>query len=93
MAYREALQLDPNYIQAWHNLGQTLFAMKGMTGVGIALQRLSLQEPELARAWRQLIVEYAISRDQRVAQKAIGVLRGLDAEQRRKMFDILLSPD
>lgn len=90
-AYREALQRDPDYIQAWHNLGQTLFAMKGMVGVTAALRQLNAHEPELAAAWRQLIVEYAVSRDQRVAQKAIKVLRGLDADKRRRMFDILLA--
>lgn len=90
-AYREALQRDPDYIQAWHNLGQTLFAMKGMVGVTAALRQLNAHEPELAAAWRELIVEYAVSRDQRVAQKAIKVLRGLDADKRRRMFDILLA--
>jgi len=32
-----------------------------------------------------------LTRDQRVARKAINVLRGLDAEKRQQMFDILFS--
>jgi len=50
---------------------------------------LSACDPELAEAWRKLIIEYSLSRDPRVAQKAIDVLRGLDADKRRHMFNIL----
>jgi len=89
MAYRDAVQIDPGYIPAWHNLGLTLFTLKGVAGVTQALQKLSSSDPDLAEAWRRLIIEYSLSRDPRVAQKAIDVLRGLDADKRRRMFEIL----
>lgn len=88
-AYREAVQIDPNYISAWHNLSLTFLAQKGVAGVTQALQKLSVSEPGLADAWRKLIIEYSVSRDPRVAEKATNVLRGLDAEKRRRMFEIL----
>ena len=88
-AYRDAVQISPDYIQAWHNLGLTLFELKGVAGVTRALQQLQASDPVLADAWRRLAIEYSLSRDPRVAQKAIAVLRGLDADQRRRMFEIL----
>ena len=90
-AYREAVQIDPDYVPAWHNLGLTFYALKGVAGVAQALQQLNASDPDLAEAWRKLAIEYSLSRDQRVAQKAIGVLRGLDAEKRRRMFEILFA--
>jgi hypothetical protein len=60
-----------------------------VAGVTQALQKLSASDPGLADAWRKLIIEYSPSRDEHVAQKAIGVLRGLDADKRRHMFEIL----
>jgi tetratricopeptide (TPR) repeat protein len=89
--YRDALQIAPNSLQAWHNLGQTFYVLKGAAGVGAALQRLGASDPELAEAWRKLIIEYSISRNPLVAQKAIAVLSGLNAEDRRRMFDILFA--
>ncbi len=88
-AFRDALQIDPDYIDAWHNLGVTFYALKGVAGVTQSLHQLSASDPRLAEAWRKLAIEYALSRNQRVAQKAIDVLRGLDADQRRQMFEIL----
>jgi tetratricopeptide (TPR) repeat protein len=89
MAFRDAVQIDPDYLPAWHNLGLTFFALKGVAGVTQALQKLNASDPALAEAWRGLIIEYSLSRDERVAQKAIDVLRGLDADKRRRMFEIL----
>jgi hypothetical protein len=64
-------------------------AQKGVAGVTQALQKLSVSDPTLADAWRKLIIEYSFTRDPRVAEKALNVLRGLDAEKRRRMFEIL----
>ncbi len=89
-AYREAVQIDPNYIPAWHNLSLTFLAQNGVAGVTQALQKMSVSDPILADAWRKLIIEYSFSRDPRVAEKAINVLRGLDKEKRRRMLEILL---
>jgi tetratricopeptide (TPR) repeat protein len=88
-AYRDAARFDPGYVQAWHNLGLTFFALKGIAGVTQALQELHASDPLLAEAWRKLAIEYSLSRDQNVARKAIDVLRGLDAGQRSRMFEIL----
>lgn len=88
-AYRAAVEIDPNYIPAWHNLSLTFMAQKGVAGVTQALQKLSVSDPTLADAWRKLIIEYSFTRDPRVAEKALNVLRGLDAEKRRRMFEIL----
>jgi len=88
-AFRDAVQVDPNYLPAWHNLGLTFLTWKGVAGVTQALQKLNASDTALAEAWRNLIIEYSLSRDERVAQKAIDVLRGLDADKRRRMFEIL----
>lgn len=88
-AYRQAVQIAPDYIPAWHNLSITFYDLKGATGVTLALQKLSAKDPEAAEAWRKLVIEYALSRDARVAQKAIDVLRGLDADKRRRMLEAL----
>jgi len=88
-AYREAVLRNPDFILAWQNLGLTFYTLNGVAGVTRALQQLSASDPALAEAWRHLAIEYSLSRDQRVAQKAVGVLRRLDAEQRRQMFKIL----
>ena len=83
------MQVDTDYTPAWHNLGLTFLTLKGVVGVTQALQKLSASDPELAEAWRKLIIEYSLSRDPRVAQKAIDVLRGLDSDKRRRMVEIL----
>jgi tetratricopeptide (TPR) repeat protein len=90
-AYRDAAQIDPDYLPAWHNLGLAFLDLKGVAGVTQALRQLRTTDPDLAEAWRKLIVEYSFSRDQRTAQKAIDVLRGLDADKRRRMFEILFA--
>jgi tetratricopeptide (TPR) repeat protein len=90
-AYWQAVQVDPDYLPAWENLGLAFLAWKGIAGVTHALQQLSVSDPELAEAWRKLILDYALSRDPRVAQKAVDVLRGLDADKRRRMFEILFA--
>lgn len=88
-AYRDAAQIDPNYIPAWHNLGLTFYGLQGLSGVTQALLQLRTTDPLLADAWRTLAIEYSLTRDPRVAQKAIVVLRGLDADKRQRMFEIL----
>jgi len=89
LAYRDAVRIKPDYVEAWHNLGLSFFALKGAAGVTQALQQLHASDPKLAEAWRTLIIEYSLTRDQRVARKAVNVLRGLDDEKRQQMFDIL----
>jgi hypothetical protein len=89
-AYRDAAEVDPDYLPAWHNLDLTFLALKGVDGVTLALQKLSASDP-VAEAWRKRIIEYSLSRDERVAQKAIAVLRGLDVDKRRRMFEILFA--
>ena len=91
LAYRDAVRIKPDYVEAWHNLGLSFFTLKGAAGVTQALQHLHASDPRLAEAWRNLAIEYSLTRDQRVARKAINVLRGLDAEKRQQMFDILFS--
>ncbi len=88
-AYRDAVQINPDYLPAWHNLGLTFYALKGAAGVTLAIQQLSATDPDLAEAWRKLAIEFSLSGDLRVAQKAISVLRGLNADKRRRMFEIL----
>jgi len=91
LAYRDAVRIKPDYVEAWHNLGLSFFALKGAAGVTQALQQLHASDPKLAEAWRNLAIEYSLTQDQRVARKAINVLRGLDAEKRQQMFAILFS--
>jgi tetratricopeptide (TPR) repeat protein len=90
-AYRDAVQIDPGYTTAWQNLGLTFYALKGLAGVTLALQKLNASDRDLADAWRKLIIEYSLSRDPRVAKKAIDVLRGLDGDKRRRMFEIVFA--
>jgi tetratricopeptide (TPR) repeat protein len=90
-AYRDAVQIDPAYELAWHNLGLAFFSLKGVPGVTQSLRDLSQTDPDLAEAWRVLAIEYTVSRDSRVANKAINVLRNLNAEQRRRMFERLFA--
>jgi tetratricopeptide (TPR) repeat protein len=89
--WREAVKINPGYLQAWNNLGTTFYAIKGQAGVVQALQQLQATDPALAEVWRKLAIEYSISRDERVARQAVGVLRGLSEAQRTRMFDILLA--
>ncbi len=91
LAYRDAVRIKPEYVEAWHNLGLSFIALKGVAGVSQALQQLRASDPQLAEAWRSLAIEYSLTRDQRVARKAIDVLRGLDDRKRQRMFDILFS--
>lgn len=90
-AYRAALRIKPGYIQAWQNFAAAYYELKGVAGVSLALGQLHASDPELAEAWRKLAVEYVQSRDARVADEAIKVLRGLDEGQRERMFEILLA--
>jgi predicted O-linked N-acetylglucosamine transferase (SPINDLY family) len=89
--WREAVKINPGYLQAWNNLGTTFYAIKGQAGVVQALQQLQATDPVLAEVWRKLAIEYSISRDERVARQAVGVLRGLSEAQRTRMFDILFA--
>lgn len=91
LAYRDAVSLKPDYAEAWHNLGLGFFALKGTAGVSQALLQLQASDPKLAEAWRKLAIEFSLSRDQRVARKAIDVLRDMDDDARRRMFEILFS--
>jgi len=90
-AFRDAVQINPDYSVAWHNLGLTFFNLKGVPGVTQALRDLHASDPKLAEAWRNLALEYSMSRNPQVAKKAIGVLRNLDADKRKRMFDILFA--
>lgn len=90
-AWREALRVKPDYLDVWQNIGLTFYAHKGQAGVVKALQQLHAVDPALAEVWRKLAIDYAASRDQRVAQEAVGVLRGLSEAQRSRMFEILLA--
>ena len=60
-----------------------------MAGVAQALQKLQATDPRLAEVWRMLALEYSLTRDERVARKAVGVLRGLSPAERARMFGIL----
>lgn len=91
LAYRAAVEIDPAYIQAWHNLGLAFYQSKGQAGVAQALRRLQATDPALAEVWRALAIEYSITRDERVAQRAVQVLRGLSAAERARMFGILFA--
>lgn len=90
-AYRDAVRVNPDYIPAWQNLGLTFIQLKGMAGVSQALQQLHTTDPELAEAWYKLAIQYSQSHDARIAQEAIGVLRGLPDARRERMFKILLA--
>lgn len=89
-AYHAAVRSSPDYIPAWHNLGLTFYDLKGAAGVAEALLRLQATHPVLADAWRRLAVEYSLTRDARVAQGAILILRRLSDAERERMFVILL---
>jgi hypothetical protein len=65
--------------------------LKGQAGVVQALQQLQATDPVLAEVWRKLAIEYSISRDERVARQAVGVLRGLSEAERTRMFAILFA--
>jgi tetratricopeptide (TPR) repeat protein len=89
-AYRAAVDADPDYVQAWRNLGLTFYLARGQAGMARALERLRAVDPALAEVWRTLAVDYAASGDPRMADRAVAVLRGLDAGQRKRLFDVLL---
>jgi tetratricopeptide (TPR) repeat protein len=88
-AYRAAVEIDSGYIAAWHNLGWMFYLAKGEAGVAQALQRLDTVDPRLSGVWRALALDYALTRDARVAQDAVRVLQGLDATERARLFRIL----
>lgn len=88
--YRIAVEIEPGYVQAWHNLGLTFYLSKGQAGVIKALRKLQATDPSLAEVWRKLAIEYSITRDVRVANEAVKVLRGLNQEERVRMFGILM---
>ncbi len=89
--WRQAVRINPGYLQAWNNLGTTFYALKGQAGVVQALQKLQATDPALAEVWRKLAIEYSVSRDERVARQAVGVLRGLSEAERTRMFAILFA--
>lgn len=89
-AYQAAVRSRPDYIVAWHNLGLTYYDLKGLAGVAQSLQKLNATNPGLAEAWRRLAIDYSLTRDPRVTQGAIQILRGLSDAERERMFDILL---
>jgi len=89
-AYHGAVNVNPDYLLAWRNLGHTFYELKGPAGVAQAIQKLQDSDPALADAWRRLAATYALSRNGRVEQEAIQVLRGLSPDQREHMFSILL---
>jgi tetratricopeptide (TPR) repeat protein len=91
LAYRAAVDADPDYVQAWRNLGLTFYLVRGQAGVTRALERLNAVDPALADVWRALAVNYASTGDPRVADQALRVLRGLDADQRKRLFDVLFA--
>lgn len=90
-AYRAAVEIAPDYIQGWHNLGLTFYLTKGEAGVTRALQKLQATDSALAEVWRKLVIDYSITRDERVAREAVRVLRGLSEAERARMFDILFA--
>lgn len=89
--YRDAVRIDSGYVPAWQNLGRTFFMLKGMAGVSQALQQLRATDPQLADAWQVLAIGYSQTHDERIAQQAITVLRGLSADQRERLFSILFA--
>ncbi len=89
-AYHAAVRADPDYLLAWRNLGQTFYALKGPAGVAQVLQRLQATDPALAEAWRRLAATYAVFPSVQVEQEAFRVLRGLSADQRERLFALLL---
>jgi tetratricopeptide (TPR) repeat protein len=88
-AYRRAVEIDPGYVAAWHNLGLAFYLAQGEAGVTRALQQLDAVDPKLAAVWRALAIDYVLTRDGRVAQQAVQVLRGLTAVERARLFRIL----
>jgi cytochrome c-type biogenesis protein CcmH/NrfG len=92
-AYRAAVEIDPDYLPAWHNLGLTFYLTRGEAGVTQALQQLQAADPALAEVWRALAVEYSVTRDPQVAQEAVRVLRGLSEARRARLFGILFAKD
>ena len=90
-AYRAAVEINPDYIQGWHNLGLTFYLTRGQAGVAQALQKLQATDPALADVWRKLALDYSITRDERVAREAVRVLRGLSDAERARMFGILFA--
>ena len=90
-AYRTAVETDPDYLPAWHNLGLMFYLTKGEKGATQALQRLQASDPELAGVWRALALEYSVTRDPRIAREAVRVLRGLSEARRARLFGILFA--
>jgi tetratricopeptide (TPR) repeat protein len=90
-AYHGAVRSNPDYILAWHNLGLVFYELKGASGVARALGQLNASDPLLAEAWRKLAIEYAVTRDARVAREAIRILRQLSDAERERMFAILMA--
>ena len=56
-AYRGAVEINPDYIQGWHNLGLTFYQVRGQAGVMQALQKLQATDPALAEVWRKLAID------------------------------------
>ncbi len=98
-AYQRNVSLAPRDALARNNLGnayrdsgrprEAMLAYRAEAGVTQALQKLQATNPVLADVWRALAIEYSITRDERVARRAVRVLRGLSSAERKRMFGIL----
>jgi len=62
-AFEWALQLDPNFYQAWYGLGQVLMAQSRYQDALNAYNRVLELEPEFAKAWRDRAMLYALLED------------------------------
>jgi tetratricopeptide (TPR) repeat protein len=91
LAYRQAVRADPAYLLAWRNLGQSYYLLRGPAGVRQALLKLHETDPVLAQSWGALAATYALRTNRQVEQQALRILAGLSADQRERMFAILLA--
>jgi hypothetical protein len=70
--------------------GRTYYALKGELGVVDAVQRIRQVNPELARAWYSLMVEFYRNRNDAAAREALELLRGLRQDEVDRLFAVLL---
>jgi tetratricopeptide (TPR) repeat protein len=95
-AYREALQLSPDYIEAWEEIGKLYFAAKKFGEAGDAFQRAVDIDASYSNNWFNLALarrragDLARSRD---AFRRYLALKPDDADGRLRLADVLRALD
>ena len=77
-ALRQAVRIDPEYVNAWNNLGAAYVELKRYNDAIEASRQAVRIDPENANAWYNLGVAYAFSGNRTEALNVVQELRRLD---------------